>query len=519
MSIKLSLAKKIWLSLGLLLVGYFISLAFGFVTGRQNEARLIAVSEYLFPASNSSRQALTAFKDQVRLYNDGVMMGDEAIIESAGAKAKEAGKQLGAIFKMEGLGKARRDAAGSVMAALDAFTKDAQPAYAAMAAGDENAMKNKAAGLADRTGKLQASLTELQNGLAEHLKAELLTMVSGSKRLRYLNIYVFLGVVIIVGILTAFIINRSITSPIHRIIEELGGGANRVAATSGQVAEAGESLSQGASEQASSVEETSSSLEEMAAMIRQNAQNTGEADGYMKNANLAVDKAGDAMARLSNAMEEITTASEETQKIIKTIDEIAFQTNLLALNAAVEAARAGEAGAGFAVVADEVRSLAMRAAEAAGDTASLIENTIKAVEIGNESSQSTQSAIQENKEISEKVGLLVEEITAASNEQTRGIEQMNGAMSEIDRVVQQMASSSEEYASVSQELSGQSNEMKTAVGELITLVDGEGKNNVAMQIDPDHSTGHEAMRARLLPRNTDSNTERHTASEESFTDF
>ena len=95
-----------------------------------------------------------------------------------------------------------------------------------------------------------------------------------------------------------------------------------------------------------------------------------------------VTEASDSMHKLITAMDKITAASDETSKIIKTIDEIAFQTNLLALNAAVEAARAGEAGAGFAVVADEVRNLAMRAAEAAKNTGSLIEGNITEIKSG-----------------------------------------------------------------------------------------------------------------------------------------
>ncbi|MGZ3387728.1 MAG: methyl-accepting chemotaxis protein, partial [Isosphaeraceae bacterium] len=185
-----------------------------------------------------------------------------------------------------------------------------------------------------------------------------------------------------------------------------------------------------------------------------------------------VDRANGSMTELTQSMQDISKASDETSKIIKTIDEIAFQTNLLALNAAVEAARAGEAGAGFAVVANEVRNLAMRAAEAAKNTAGLIEGTVKKVKEGSELVERTNGAFSEVSKSAAKVADLVSEIAAASSEQAQGIDQVNKAVSEMERVTQQSAANAEESAAAGEELTAQAEQLKRYVGELDALIGG-----------------------------------------------
>jgi methyl-accepting chemotaxis protein len=182
------------------------------------------------------------------------------------------------------------------------------------------------------------------------------------------------------------------------------------------------------------------------------------------------------MTELTQSMVDISKASDETSKIIKTIDEIAFQTNLLALNAAVEAARAGEAGAGFAVVANEVRNLAMRAAEAAKNTANLIEGTVKKVREGTELVERTNGAFSEVSKSAAKVDDLVSEIAAASKEQAQGIDQVNKAVSEMERVTQQSAANAEESAAAGEELTAQAEQLKRYVGDLNALIGGSASN-------------------------------------------
>jgi methyl-accepting chemotaxis protein len=302
-----------------------------------------------------------------------------------------------------------------------------------------------------------------------------------SRKTSRLVIWVFVGIGLaatMLSILLAFLLGRKLIRQFHQIIDTLSQTTEHVANASTQVSQSSQQMAGSANEQASSLEETSSAIEEMSSMTGRNAENAHQANLEADSARRATRRGREAMGAMAEAMAKIQASSNQTAKVIKSIDEIAFQTNLLALNAAVEAARAGEAGKGFAVVAEEVRSLAQRSADAAKNTAALIEESVKNASQGMTANQEVETVLGEIASQVEKVTQLIGEVTVASDEQAKGIEQINIGVSQMTQVTQTNAASAEESASASEELSAQAVELEELVEQLVGLV-GKGQDSLA----------------------------------------
>jgi methyl-accepting chemotaxis protein len=286
-------------------------------------------------------------------------------------------------------------------------------------------------------------------------------------------VFIVIGFSLLVAAAVLWVVFR-ITLTLRQVAIEMGECAEEVVAAASQVSSSSQSLAQGSSEQAASLEETSASSEEINSMAQKNTQNSRSAAGLVMQSQEKFVQANQSLDESVVAMGEINTESDKISKIIKLIDEIAFQTNILALNAAVEAARAGEAGMGFAVVADEVRNLAQRCAQAAKDTAALIQESIGKANDGKMKVDQVATAIRTITEESAKVKTLVDEVNLGSQEQSRGIEQIAKAITQMEQVTQKTAANAERSAAAAEELNAQSDTLKKIVARLTAMVGGVG---------------------------------------------
>jgi len=267
-----------------------------------------------------------------------------------------------------------------------------------------------------------------------------------------------------------FAIVRKANSSLRGLAQRIAQSAEQVATAAAQVSESSNQLAEGSSHQAASLEETSASTEEISSITRKNADHALQVAGLVKESDKGAAQVNQTLDGMVEKMKEIDASSNKIARIIKVIDEIAFQTNILALNAAVEAARAGEAGLGFAVVADEVRNLAQRCAQAARDTAGLIEESIATSRHGNAQLDQVAGAVRSMTENSARVKALVDEVSLGSQEQARGMEHISRAVIQMEQVTQNSASAAKDGATAGTELSGYAATLKELVEDMREMV-------------------------------------------------
>ena len=255
----------------------------------------------------------------------------------------------------------------------------------------------------------------------------------------------------------------SMQGALRQLVGDVRGSSESITVASNEVAQGSQDLSVRTERSAASLQETASSMEEISGTIRQTAESARVADELASSAAQAAAAGGDVATRMKRTMELITAHSDKIADIIGVIDGIAFQTNILALNAAVEAARASEQGRGFAVVASEVRNLAQRSASAANEIKSLIAESSLAVADGASLAREADQSMATINESVNRVTAVIGEIRSASSEQADGVGQVNIAVAQLDQTTQQNAALVEQTAAAAESLREQAVRLSEAV--------------------------------------------------------
>ena len=292
-----------------------------------------------------------------------------------------------------------------------------------------------------------------------------------------------LGVLVVSGGL-AWVVVGGVNRLLNRVTADIGGSAETLIAAATDASRASEALSRSASNQATSLDEASSTMAEISATTRTNVRHAHDADALVTEADTLIRSSNVALEAMVTSMAGIEDASSRVTRIIRTIDEIAFQTNILALNAAVEAARAGEAGAGFAVVAEEVRRLAQRSAQAARDTATLIEESSDRAREGTTRLAHVSEAVAAFTRQMSGVQALVQTIRTSSDEQLSGIDQVSRSVQGMTQTTQAAAASAEASATAGDRLSTQAEAARLQSRQLDALVRGRRVRAAAARPTP-----------------------------------
>ncbi len=523
----LSITTKIWLSIGILVFGYFASTMLGFYTGKNTEKRVKNVSENLFTATKESQLALTTFKEQIKFYNDSVMLGDDALIDSAGEKIEATSTHLQTIVALTGQDKKTKNDATRILKQYKRFSTSAQSVYKEVSTSidsdEDSDIRKKTHDLAKETDTLRKDLTDFVATSTEHLKKELSTVSKATKKQRQLNLISFFLVVATVIIINWIIISKSISQPLNNtvlmikdiaegegdltkrlevknndeigelaqwfntfieklqhMINDITGKADILTSSSGELSDLSGLMSGGANQMsqrsntvATSAEEMKSNMDAVASSMERASGNTGmvaaSVEEMTATINEIAENSGKAASITKQAVTQAKSASDKVEELGDAAQEIGKVTETISdiseqTNLLALNATIEAARAGEAGKGFAV--VANEIKELAAQTAGATQGIKQKVEVIQVTTAGTVKGIEEISKIITDVNEIVSTIATAVEEQSVTTREIAGTMSQVSGNITEVSENIVQSSNVSGQIAGDIAEVYQATDEM-----------------------------------------------------
>jgi methyl-accepting chemotaxis protein len=349
---------------------------------------------------------------------------------------------------------------------------------------------------AERVQPLRAQLEELLDAAIDGARADTdrtLASAEDTAAASRLTIILALLGAILTFIITGYLLNRAVATPLRETSSVLATSAAEILASTTQQAS-------GATESLAAVTQTAATVDEVVQTAEQSAERArGVAASAQRAADIgrqgrqavevsvaAMDEVQEQVRGIGERIVELADQAQAISEIIATVNDMAEQTNLLALNAAIEAARAGEQGKGFAVVAGEVKSLAEQSKAGTLRVRQILEQvqraTAAAVAVTDQGNAKVTEVTRQVREAGETIRQLADaaatasqsaaQISASAGQQSTGMSQIRQAIGNIQQAAQQNLAATRQAEGAAQELN-------RLGSQLVYLVEGEAMGGAA----------------------------------------